>query len=71
MKKILFNVSKGKWSIGTDVIYLNVEDDAIISNVSVPVGPFGGSTVNVNVDADVKLTGWVVTPAVAYKVIQN
>jgi hypothetical protein len=67
----LFGARKGKWSLLSDVIYLDVEDKNGSGNVNVPVGPLGGSTVKVNVGADVTVTGWIVTPAVGYNVIET
>jgi hypothetical protein len=46
-------VSKGKWSLGADLIYVNVDDsDDIAPGVS----------------ANVELTNWVITPLVGYRI---
>ena len=45
--------SKGKWSLGVDLIYVNVDDsDDIVPGVS----------------ANVELTNWVITPLVGYRI---
>jgi len=49
-------IRKGRWSLLTDVIYLNVEDSGDIAP---------------GVDASVELTNWVVTPFVAYNVLDT
>jgi hypothetical protein len=67
----LFGARKGKWSLLTDVIYFDLEQDDIGTDVNVPIGPLGRSSLKVNLDADVELQAWVVTPAVSYTVLQN
>ncbi len=67
----VFGVRKGKWSILTDVIYLDLEDDDSSSSAAVPVGPRGRSSVSVDVDADVELSSWILTPAVGYAAVLN
>ncbi len=56
---------KDKWSLRTDLIFLDIEDDEQGSK-TVPVGPFGFA---VGTDADVELKAWIVTPAIGYTVI--
>jgi hypothetical protein len=56
---------RGDWSVFTDVIYLDLSDDASKS-VTLPRGRF--STV---LDADLELTGWVWTLAGGYTVWRN
>ncbi|MEN8759955.1 MAG: hypothetical protein ABF303_15965 [Desulfobacterales bacterium] len=46
-------VSKGKWSLGADLIYVNIEDSGDIAP---------------GVSANVELTNWVITPLVGYRV---
>ena len=54
-----------KWSIITDVIYMDVGDDA---TTTVAVGPDPGRPVNANVDVD--LTSWVVSAGFGYDIAQ-
>jgi hypothetical protein len=54
-----------KWSIITDVMYLDVGDDA---NTTVTVGSAPG--IPVNADVDVDLTAWVVNVGVGYDIAQ-
>lgn len=54
-----------KWSIITDVIYMDVGDDA---NTTVAIGPNPGHPVRANVDVD--LTSWVVSAGVGYDIAQ-
>ena len=67
----VFGARNGKWSILTDVIYLGIGKDDISYSAAIPVGPLGRSSVYFDVDADVKIKSWIVTPAVAYTVIEN
>jgi hypothetical protein len=67
----IFGVHKGKWSVNADVMYLNMSKDDISFNAAIPVGPLGRSTAYFEVDADVEMTSWILTPAVSYRVIQN
>lgn len=55
-----------KWSIITDVMYMDVGDDA---NTTVTVGSDPGVPVNANVDVDV--TTWVVNAGVGYDIAQE
>jgi len=52
----VFGAQKGKWSFLADVIYLDVEGD---------------TTVGPGVKLDLELTGWVVTPAVGYNLVET
>lgn len=61
-----FSARKDKWSLFTDVIYFDLEDDEQ-GSLTVPVGPFSFA---VGADADVQLKAWVVTPSVGYSVIE-
>lgn len=45
--------SKGKWSLGADLIYLNIDDSGEIAP---------------GVSANVELTNWVITPLVGYNI---
>jgi hypothetical protein len=49
-------IRKGRWSLIADAIYLNVEDSA---------------TVAPGIDASVELTNWVVTPFLAYSLLDT
>jgi hypothetical protein len=49
-------VSKGKWSLAADLIYLNAEDSAAIAP---------------GVSANVELTNWVITPLVGYNIVNT
>jgi hypothetical protein len=55
-----FGARKGKWSLLADVLYLDVEGD---TTVGPGIGP--------GVKLDLELTGWVVTPAVGYNLIET
>ena len=57
---------KGKWSILTDLIYMALEADHQ-SKITMP-GPRG---ISVNVDSNVELEAWIVTPALGYNLIQE
>ena len=67
----LFGVRKGKWSLLSDVIYMDLDQNGIGTEVDVPIGPLGRSSLEVELDADVELNAWVVTPGVGYTVLQN
>lgn len=62
---------KGKWFLGADVIYFDLEDKDASGIATVPIGPLGRSSVNVGVDADVELSAWLLTPVGGYTVIQK
>lgn len=49
-------MSKGKWSLAADLIYLNAEADG-------PIAP--------GLNADVEVTNWVITPVVGYNVVDT
>jgi hypothetical protein len=49
-------MSKGKWSLAADVIYLNAED---------------GDTIAPGLNANVELTNWVITPLVGYNIVDT
>ena len=49
-------VSKGKWSLAADVIYLNAENSAAIAP---------------GVNANVELTNWIITPVVGYNLFDT
>ncbi|KPK35202.1 MAG: hypothetical protein AMJ65_17545 [Phycisphaerae bacterium SG8_4] len=57
---------KGKWSILSDIIYLNVsaDNESTITVPSVP-GP------SIQVKSEVELEGWIVTPVVGYNLMQS
>jgi hypothetical protein len=67
----VFGVRKDKWSLLSDVIYMDLEKDGIGTEVDVPIGPLGLSSLKVELDADVEMQAWVVTPGVGYTVLQN
>jgi len=49
-------MSKGKWSLAADVIYLNAED---------------GDTIAPGLNANVELTNWIITPLVGYNIVDT
>lgn len=49
-------VSKGKWSLAADVIYLNAESSAAIAP---------------GLDANAELTNWIVTPLIGYNLVET
>ncbi len=51
-----YSARKGKWSLLTDVIYLDIAADEQLDLIP----PVGGSFINVTTDANLDLTGWVV-----------
>jgi hypothetical protein len=57
---------KGKWSLLTDVIYLDMEGDNQ-GTLTVPIG----TGIAVGTDASVGVKSWIVTPAVGYTVVDN
>ncbi len=61
-----FGARKGKWSLLTDVIYLNISDDDQ-GTLTVPIG----SGFSVGTDASVELSSWIVTPVVSYNIMQT
>jgi len=60
-----FQAKKNKWSLLTDVIYLDLGDDT--SRV-VTVGPSPGIPVNASMDLDLKT--WVLQGGIGYEVVQ-
>lgn len=50
-----FGAQKGKWSLLADVIYLDVKDDATVLNEPLSV----------------ELSGWIVTPALGYNLVET
>ena len=52
----LAEVRRGKWSLATDVIYLNLEDSA-------PLAP--------GAEANLELSGWIVTPFLGYNLVDT
>jgi hypothetical protein len=58
---------RDKWSLVTDVLYFDIEDDEQGSK-TVPVGPFSFA---VGTDADVEIKAWVVTPYIGYNVLET
>ena len=52
----LVGVQKGKWSLWTDAIYLDVKDDTTVASGQ---------------QLSAELTGWVVTPAVGYNLVDT
>jgi len=57
---------KGKWSILTDILYLDVEADNQ-GTLTVPIGPGFA----VGTDASVGVKTWIVTPTVGYTVVET
>ena len=51
----LFGVQKGRWSLMADVIYLDVKDDTTVSGQPLSA----------------ELSGWIVTPAVGYNLVET
>ena len=51
----LLGAQKGKWSLWTDVIYLAVKDDTTVYNEPLSA----------------ELSGWIVTPAVGYNLVET
>ena len=60
-----FQARKGKWSLLTDVIYLDVSADKTVG-ASIPVGPV---SIDVTTKADLDLTGWVLHFAGTYNLL--
>lgn len=56
-------VGKGRWSLLTDLIYLDAEDD-LSGTLSI-----GGAPVGARIDMDVR--SWVVTPVLAYRFLET
>jgi len=61
-----FHAKKNRWSIVTDLIYLNADDDA---NSNLTVGPGSGVPVNASVGMDI--TTWIVSGGIGYDLVQN
>ncbi len=61
-----FEARKGKWSLLTDVIYLDLSGDESIT-VSIPVGP----GIPVTTDASLDLSSWVVHLTGGYNLLTN
>lgn len=59
-----FSARKGKWSVVTDVIYLDLKH----KESSQPSGPNGG---NVTVNKSVELKSWVVSPTLRYAIYDS
>jgi hypothetical protein len=55
-----FGARNDKWSIMTDVIYLNLGQNNTLKDATLP----GGTAVTINYDIDMK--SWVITPTVGY-----
>ena len=51
----LFGAQKGKWSLWADLIYLDVEEDTSVFNEPLSV----------------ELSGWIITPAVGYNLVDT
>ena len=65
---------KGRWVIGTDIIYLDISDEvSTVSNVDLNPGsgPINIATSNLNKDTKSSLTSWVWTLAGGYTVVQK
>lgn len=60
-------VRKGRWSLLTDVIYLDVDGNNS-GTVTVPIGRRGRTTA-VGTKSDLELRSWVVTPALGYTLL--
>ena len=60
---VVAGVRKGKWSFATDLIYLDLEGDKD------SVVPTAAGSIGVN--TNVELKSWVVTPTVAYAVLES
>jgi len=57
---------RGKWSILTDVIYLNLGNTG---NSTISIGPGSGIPINARVDQDLK--AWVVMTSLGYTAVQQ
>ena len=55
---------KGKWFLMLDAIYLDVKNSG---NISIPVD----GSLDINANASVELTGWILTPSVGYNLLQT
>jgi hypothetical protein len=67
-------VSKGRWIIGSDVIYLNFSDENSTVegvNFNPGSGPINISTTNLDAGTSSSLTGWVWTMEGGYTVVQK
>ena len=64
----VIGASKGKWSVGVDLIYMDLSADNA-GTVTVPLTEH--ISITQNVKADVGMQSWVVTPAVGYNLIDN
>jgi hypothetical protein len=62
-----FQARKGKWSLLTDVIYLDVSADNTVG-ATIPVGP---GKIDVTTKANLDLTGWVVHLAGTYNLLSK
>ena len=60
-----FEVRKNDYSFLTDVLYLKLQ-----ANKSSSI-PIGGGALNINGNADVELTSWVLNFISGYKIYQN
>ena len=56
----------GKWAVVTDLVYLNMSNDA---SISLKVGPPPGRTVNATADLD--FTSWVVNTGIGYDLAEG
>lgn len=57
-------VKKDKWEFAVDVVYLDLEDKKKQTENPLGIDP-------VNLHADLKLQSWILTPHVAYNIIEN
>ncbi len=61
-------VSRGKWSLFADAIYLDISQDDSFTE-SIPV--LGPLELNVDIDADVTLKSWITTLGGAYNIVDS
>jgi len=62
-----YGARKGKWSIMTDALYLNVSASKTLD----PLPPIGGDIINVTTDARLDLKGLVIHLVGGYNLVQN
>ncbi len=69
MVMAIVGVQKDKWTFQADVIYMDLEDDTS-STKNLPHLP-GRPGRSVNVNTDIELKAWAVTPTVSYNVLEK
>jgi hypothetical protein len=64
-----FGASKGKWTLKTDVIYMDL-DQKNNGQVNLPLGP-GPGNATLATSSNVSMTSWIVTPTVRYNLVDS